>query len=324
MFKDKKIFGTALISGLLSSSCGLVASANENMKDIPIIDWGNIGFDIIPKELSDLVLEIRSKLSHDGNLINAAPLMEEAENLVRKHNLDIFLPWQDLTPYEALFDLSYCEDLDGSYRYLYKKKGIPAKVEEIINCETYYTNVIDSLRKNLRKGGTNDEVDYTKRRLVVSFKERELVRKKLALCVAKYSLKLEEKLIGAGEKNTSNIKSEKEQSLVRAIVVSKNSWGLLDIVFAIKDKVKSLFMLKEDKTFVSKNDDLKKKAKVQETEFSLSSLVKRFLDFVRSSDSIGESQRDENKDTQENSGNSANSLVSGQNNLLTDGTTNNN
>lgn len=324
MFKDKKIFGTALISGLLSSSCGLVASANENMKDIPIIDWGNIGFDIIPKELSDLVLEIRSKLSHDGNLIKAAPLMEKAEDLVREHNLDIFLPWQDLTPYEALFDLSYCEDLDGSCRYLYKKKGIPAKVEEIINCETYYTNVIDSLRKNLRKGGTNDEVDYTKRRLVVSFKERELVRKKLALCVAKYDIELKKRFIDAGQKEDTNGDSNKKinsNSLVKADAVSNESWGFLDIVFGIKNKVKSLLGLKkEEKEFVSKEEDFKREAKRQETEFSLSLLVKRFLDFVRRSDSIGDRNENEGTQIQEN----GSIKLSKSPNLLTDGNVNGN
>ena len=330
MFKNKKTLGTILVSGLLSSSCGLVASANKNIKDIK--DIPTIGrsmeADIIPANLYKLVLEIRSTLTHDGNLINAAPLMEEAENLVREHNLDVFLPWQDLTPYEALFDLSYCEDLDKPYSYLCEKKDVPAEVEEIINCETYYTNTIDSLRKNLKKGGTEEKLDYTKRSLVVHFKERELVRKKLAFCVAKYGIELKKKFIGVEKeniKNTSNIENKKKQSLVRPDAVSKNSWGFLDIVFGIKDKVKMLLGLKEEnKEFVSKEDDLKREAKRQETEFGLSLLVKRFLDFVRSSDSTEKAQH-KNENTQKNSNNSVNNLlVSGQNNFLTDGNTDNN
>jgi|GEM_PF-5399095 len=343
MFKSSKIVGATLVSGTVISASSLVANADsESGKELqvlsaissgreiclPWINWAGTGVDIIPEDVEETVNDASWNFMA-GYISKANYLREEAESLVKKYNLDIFLPWQDLAPYEALFDLSYCEDLDEQYCYLYEKKGVPEEVEKIINCETYYTNVIANFRKNLRKGGTEEKMDFTKRKLVVFFKERDLVRKKLASCVAKYGLDLEKKFIGAGKKEDANGTSKKEekenkeqQSLVRTDAVSNESWGFLDIVFGIKDKVKSLLGLKkEEKEFVSKEEDFKREAKRQETEFSLSLLVKRFLDFVRGSDSIG--VQDKNENIQKNSGSSANLLVSGQNNLLTDGSESN-
>ena len=72
--------------------------------------------------------------------------------------------------------------------------------------------------------------------------------------------------------------------------------------------------------FVSKEEDLKMEAKVQETEFSLFVLVKRLLDFVRGSDSIRDRNENEGTQTQENDS----VKLSKSPNLLTDGNVNGN
>ena len=309
MFKNGKLVGLTLVSGFLLNSCSLIANADKKEKiRLPFINYARKGTDIVPKDVEDAVGDARFYFEK-GYILEANSSKEKAESLVRKYNLDIFLPWQDLTPYEALFDLSYCEDLDERHSYIYAVKSIPKEMERIIAEENWYTNKISDMRSNLRKGVFEEGEDYDKRKLVILFKERDLVRKKLALCVAKYGIELKKRFIDVGqeeninsdstEKNASSAsKEEKEQntqsdtskkksnqeqqSLVRTDAVSNESWGFLDIVFGIKDKVKSLLVWNEkEREFVSKEEDLKREAKRQETEFSLSLLVKRFLDMVR-------------------------------------------
>ena len=349
MFKNGKIVGASLVSSCAFGFGNQFASAD-------------IGAEIVsdgPSNIADLTCEQLEKILDGvhwkawdsdsarriGNLKESEQLKKEVEYLVKKYGLDVFLMYEnDLTPYSALFDLDFCEDLDCDANFVFGEKD--SEIKKLVNLDAWYTKSIIASRNALRSykkdGFLNTEgTNSAKKNLASFFTLRNVVRRVLALRVAEYGIKMEERLIGSGKINKkSNVSRESTKSNVfsaekeRSLVVAgtekdenkdSSNWSFLDIVFAIKDKVKSLFILKEeDKTFVSKNDDLKKEDKVKETEFSLSLLVKRFLDFVRSSDSIGESQHDENKDAQKNSGNSSNSLVSGQNNLLTDGAANNN
>lgn len=297
MFRNGKLVGLALVSSFLcsSGSCGVRAEGD------------NIDYRIcLRSELKEFIPEDIVKKANDaiwlrnkGEFSESEKILKEVRAMRRNNGLEqyIFLPGDSLEPYSHLFNLQYIEDLDADYSWLYDT-ALPKELEELINCDTWYTGVIRTERNELKGTGVLSMLyneNTSKKLIVVAFKERELIRQKIASCVAKYGMKLEKHFIGAGKKEDANGISKKEeeenkeqQSLVRADAVSNESWGFLDIVFGIKDKVKSLLGLKEEeKEFVSKEEDFKREAKRQETEFSLSLLVKRFLDFVRRSDSIG-------------------------------------
>ena len=347
MFRNGKFVGASLVSSL---SLGVgsqfaMADVGTAMVSDEFSNFANLKCEQLERILNDVHWKAwESEFAHRrGDIEESKRLKEEVEYLVKKYNLDIFLMYEnDLTPYAALFDLDFCEDLDRNVNWVFGEKD--SEIKKLVNLDAWYTKSIINSRDYLRLQKKNGNINIggiisEKKNLVSKVTRRNVVRKLLALKVAKYGIKLEEKFLGSGKINKkSNVTIEGSKSKVssvegeRSLVVAgastdknkySSNWSFLDIVFGIKDKVKSLLGLKEEsKEFVSKEEDLKREAKRQETEFSLSLLVKRFLDFVRGSDSIG--VQDKNENIQKNSGSSVNLLVSGQNNLLTNGAANSN
>ena len=340
MFKNGKFVGASLVSSLslgVGSQFAMADVGTEMVSD-EFSNFANLKCEQLERILNDVHWKaFDSDLARrHGDIEKSKRLKEEVEYLVKKYNLGIFLMYEnDLTPYAALFDLNFCEDLDRNVNWVFGEKD--SEIKKLVNLDAWYTKSIinsrDYLRLQKKNGNINiGDIISEKKNLVSKVTRRNVVRKLLALKVAKYGIKLEEKFLGSGkinkksnvsiESSKSNVSSVgEEQSLVVAgASTDKNkdssNWSFLDIVFGIKNKVKSFLGLKkEEKEFVSKEEDLKRESKRQETEFSLSLLVKRFLDAMR-----GEGKAEVKSENVQNE-NASNLLET--TNLLTDGTESN-